>query len=116
MRSEALACGAHAVVDVRVQREHWDSPQRSVEYVVSGTAVRFGDRRRPSAEPALVALAVDDCWRLMQAGYEPVGIAAASVVYEIAPSADATRLLAGVRYSEGRATREIPEFSDTVQV
>jgi hypothetical protein len=95
-----------------VRREHWDSPAQCVEYVISGTAVRFADGRRPPAEPALVALAVEDYWKLVQAGNEPVGVAAASVVYETAPSAEAVRALAGVRFAEGRATREIPEFSD----
>jgi uncharacterized protein YbjQ (UPF0145 family) len=114
MRSQARECGADAVVDVRVRREHWDSPAQCVEYVISGTAVRFADGRRPPAGPALVALAVDDYWKLVQVGHEPVGIAAASVVYETAPSVDAVRALAGRRFAEGRATREIPELSDTV--
>jgi uncharacterized protein YbjQ (UPF0145 family) len=90
-----------------------DSPAQSVEYVISGTAVRFSDRN-PPADLALIALPVDDFWKLIQAGYEPVGIAAASVVYETAPSANAIRALASMRYSEGRATREIPEFSETI--
>ena len=114
VRSQARECGAHAVVDVRVRREHWDSQAQSVEYVISGTAVRLRDGSHPPAEPAVVALAMDDYWKLLQAGYEPVGIAAASVVYETAPSVDAVRALAGMRYAEGRATREVPEFSDTV--
>ena len=101
-------------MDVRVRREHWDSQAQSVEYVISGTAVRLRDGSHPPAEPAVVALAMDDYWKLLQAGYEPVGIAAASVVYETAPSVDAVRALAGMRYAEGRATREVPEFSDTV--
>lgn len=113
LRANALACGAHAVIDVRVRREHLDSPAQSVEYVASGTAVRFSDRD-PPPEPALVALPVDDYWKLVQSGYEPVGIAAASVVYETAPSVDAMRALAGMHYSEGRRTREITEFSATV--
>jgi uncharacterized protein YbjQ (UPF0145 family) len=114
VRSQAHGCGAHAVLDVRVRREHCDSQAQSVEYVISGTAVRLTDGSRPPAEPTVVALAMDDYWKLLQAGYEPVGIAAASVVYETAPSVDAVRALAGMRYAEGRATREVPEFSDTV--
>jgi uncharacterized protein YbjQ (UPF0145 family) len=113
LRAHALACGAHAVLDVRVRRQHLDSPAQSVEYIASGTAVRI-QGRNPPAELALVALSLDDYWKLVQAGYEPVGIAAASLVYETAPSLDAMRALAGMRYSQGRATREIPEFSATV--
>jgi uncharacterized protein YbjQ (UPF0145 family) len=114
MRSQARACGAHAVVDVRVRRERRDSSWESLEYVIGGTAVRFQDGRRAAAEPALSALSMDDFWKLLRAGHEPVGIAAASVVYRTAPSIAAMRALAGRRYSEGRATRELREFSDTV--
>ena len=111
-----MECGAHAVVDMRVRREHSDAPASSVEYVISGTAVRFRDGRRVRPNRPCSLFAVEDDWKLVQAGYEPVGIAAASVVYKTAPSVDATRALAGARYSEGCSTREIPEFSDTISV
>ena len=111
--SEARARGAHAVVDVRVEREHWASPGQCVEYILSGTAIRLPGRG-PAYEPAVIPLPVDEYWQLVQAGYEPVGLAAASVVYETAPSAASLRALAGVRFSEGRSPREIPEFSAAV--
>ena len=113
LRSEASACGAHAVLDLRVVRRHLDLPAACIEYLITGTAVRLRESP-PPAEPALIALGPDDYWKLVQAGYAPVDVASASVVYQTRPSMENARALAGLRYRQGRANRELPEFSATV--
>lgn len=113
LRSQANELGAHAVLGLRIRRDHLDSSAESVEYVITGTAVCFADRAAP-AEVVLSTLSVDEYWKLAHAGYEPVGIAHASVIYETAPSLEAMRALAGVRYREARVTGELPELSMSV--
>lgn len=85
LTEEALQVGADAVVGVHLRRSDHDLGDGTIEYVVSGTAVRLtdslGERR-----PVLTDLSVQDYWRLLQAGYEPTGLLATTAVVFASPS------------------------------
>ena len=72
MRLEALALGANAVVDVRMQvhrGEHED-----MDYGVTGTAIRIRGLP-PSAAPVVATVSALEFVRLLEDGVVPVGIA-----------------------------------------
>jgi uncharacterized protein YbjQ (UPF0145 family) len=77
LRAEARAVGAHAVVGVSLRRGEHDWGRGSVEFVVSGTAVRLPDLS-PAVDrpPALSDLSVQDYWKLHTLGCGPAGIVA----------------------------------------
>lgn len=87
LREEALQVGAGAVVGVHLRRSDHDLGKRTIEYVVTGTAIRLPDSTSP-AWPTLTDVSVQDYWRLHSAGHEPVGfVAATAVVFASAPRA-----------------------------
>lgn len=85
LTEEAVQVGADAVVGVHLHHSDHDLGEGTIEYVVSGTAVRF-----PGATgegwPLLTDLSVQDYWRLHQAGHEPVGFLATTTVVFASPS------------------------------
>jgi uncharacterized protein YbjQ (UPF0145 family) len=83
--AEARQVGADAVVGVHLHRSDHDLGRGTIEYVVTGTAIRQ-THGRASAWPVLSDLSVQGFWRLHSAGHEPVGLAATtSVVFASAP-------------------------------
>jgi uncharacterized protein YbjQ (UPF0145 family) len=80
LANEARELGAHAVVGVQLRIGSHDWAEGSIEYVVLGTAVRR-EGADPAGEPILTELSVSDYTKLVQAGMEPVGIAAWSSVF-----------------------------------
>jgi Putative heavy-metal-binding len=84
---EALQVNADAVVGVRLHRSEHDLGQGTIEYVVTGTAVRLPGSTAANW-PVLTDLSVQDYWRLVQAGQEPVGlVATTTVMFASAPVA-----------------------------
>jgi uncharacterized protein YbjQ (UPF0145 family) len=85
LTEEAQAVGADAVVGVELRRGEHDWAAGSVDFVVTGTAIRL-----PGSDgggwPVLSDLTIDDYWKLHQAGYAPVGLVAATAVFFISPS------------------------------
>ncbi|MGH2876441.1 MAG: heavy metal-binding domain-containing protein [Solirubrobacteraceae bacterium] len=88
LREEALAVGADAVVGVHLRRGEHDLGRRTIDCLVTGTAIRHQDRP-PSTSPTLSDLSVQDYWRLACAGFEPVGLVADTVVVFASPALDA---------------------------
>jgi uncharacterized protein YbjQ (UPF0145 family) len=89
LRDEAAQVGAHAVVGVRVQRGDHDRGKGTIEFVVTGTAIRLSDA---SDQLTLTDVSVQDYWRLHSAGHEPVGlVATTSVVFASPPRATRVR-------------------------
>ena len=85
LREEALEVGADAVVGVHLRRGDHDLGRRTIEYVVTGTAIRLPDSAGTSS-PTLTDVSVQDYWRLRSLGRDPVAlIAATSVVFASAP-------------------------------
>jgi hypothetical protein len=90
LREEALQVGADAVVGVHLRHGDHDLGRRTIEYVVTGTAIRVPGSPGTSW-PTLTDVSVQDYWRLHNAGHEPVGfVATTAAVFASAPRA--TRL------------------------
>ncbi len=84
LREEASQVGADAVVGVHLRHSDHDVGRATIEYVVTGTAIRLPASAGTSS-PALTDLSVQDYWRLHSAGHEPVGLAATTAVVFASP-------------------------------
>jgi len=86
LAEEALQVNADAVVGVRLHRSDHDLGHGTIEYVVTGTAIRLPDSTG-TTWPVLTDLSVQDYWRLREAGHEAVGfLAATAVIFASAPT------------------------------
>jgi Putative heavy-metal-binding len=82
---EAVQLGADAVVGVKLARAEHDWAGQTIDYMVTGTAIRWkeaGDTRWP----LLSDVSVQDYWRLLESGHEPVGLLATTTVIFVSPS------------------------------
>ena len=73
IKAEAIGCGAHAVVDVKMRTSR-TLDAGSMDYTLLGTAVRFRDFP-PSADPVIATVPALEFVRLLEAGIVPTGIA-----------------------------------------
>ncbi len=84
LTEEALQVGADAVVGVRLHRGEHDLGRGTIEYVVTGTAIRL-----PGSDgarlPVLSDVSVQDYWRLRGAGHQPAGLLATTAVVFASP-------------------------------
>jgi uncharacterized protein YbjQ (UPF0145 family) len=107
LSEEALQVGADVVVGVELRRGEHDLAKRTIDYLISGTAIRLPGSTRTNW-PLLSDLSVQDYWRLHEAGYEPAGlVAATSVVF-----ASASR---GTRRRRRRTMRRNQELTELSQ-
>jgi len=106
LREEALQVGADAVVGVHLHHSDHDFGKGTIEYVVTGTAVRLPGSDG-SAAPTLTDLSVQDYWQLQCAGHEPVALLATTVVVFASPPRS-TRLR---RTRTTRQNQELRELS-----
>lgn len=90
LSEEALQVGADAVVGVHLHRSDHDLGSGTIEYVVTGTAIRLPGSSGASW-PVLTDVSVQDYWRLRTVGHAPAGFLATTSVWFAAPSR-ATRL------------------------
>jgi uncharacterized protein YbjQ (UPF0145 family) len=106
LTEEALQVGADAVVGVHLHRSDHDLGRGTIEYVVTGTAIRV-----PGSEaaqwPVLTDVSVQDYWRLRSAGREAVGLLATTEVVFASPPYS-TRLR---RARQARQNQELEELS-----
>lgn len=79
LAEEALQVGADVVVGVELHRGEHDLAKRTIDYLISGTAIRLPGSTQTNW-PLLTDLSVQDYWRLHEAGYEPAGLVAATAV------------------------------------
>jgi uncharacterized protein YbjQ (UPF0145 family) len=84
LTEEALQVGADAVVGVHLRRSDHDLGKGTIEYVVTGTAIRLPNSAGTSS-PTLTDVSVQDYWRLHSAGHEPVGLVATTAVMFASP-------------------------------
>ncbi|HEY2161367.1 MAG TPA: heavy metal-binding domain-containing protein [Solirubrobacteraceae bacterium] len=106
LREEALQVGADAVVGVRLHRSDHDFGKSTIEYVVTGTAIRLPDSAG-TASPVLSDVSVQDYWRLHSAGHDPAGlVATTAVVFASPPRATRVR-----RARTKRQNQELGELS-----
>lgn len=84
LREEALQVGADAVVGVHLRNSDHDLGKGTLEYVVTGSAIRLPNLQGTSS-PTLTDLSVQDYWQLHSAGHEPVGLVATTAVVFASP-------------------------------
>ncbi|HZT95780.1 MAG TPA: heavy metal-binding domain-containing protein [Chloroflexota bacterium] len=107
LREEAERVGADAVVGVRLKRAAFEWASNMIEYTAIGTAVKVRGHRGAEV-PALTDLSGQEFWKLLQAGYWPVGIAGGDCVfYQIASWA--TRSLNW--FTGGFANQELQDYT-----
>jgi uncharacterized protein YbjQ (UPF0145 family) len=106
LTEEALQVGADAVVGVHLHRGEHDLGKRTIEYVVTGTAIRLPDSS-PKSSPILTDLSIQDYWRLHNAGYDPAGLLTTTSVVFASPSRT-TRVR---RVRTTRQNQELEELS-----
>ena len=106
LTEEAVQVGADAVVGVHLHRGEHDFGKRTIECVVTGTAIGLpGSGASPW--PVLTDLSVQDYWRLHSNGYDPAGLLATTAVV-FASAARSTRLR---RTRTTRRSQELEELS-----
>jgi uncharacterized protein YbjQ (UPF0145 family) len=66
---------------VTLKRGEHDWARGSVDFVVSGTAIRTERSATETRSPALSNLSVQDYWKLTRGGWEPAGLVAATAVF-----------------------------------
>jgi uncharacterized protein YbjQ (UPF0145 family) len=106
LSEEALQVGADVVVGVELHRGEHDLAKRTIDYLISGTAIRSPGSTQKNW-PLLSDLSVQDYWRLHNAGYEPAGLVAATAVVFAAASLGTRRQ----RRRTVRRNQELPELS-----
>ena len=85
LREEAVQVGADAIVGVHLHRSDHDLVKGTIEYVVTGTAIRLPNSAGTGA-PTLTDVSVQDYWRLHGAGHEAVGLVATTAVVFASPA------------------------------
>ena len=105
LREEALQVNADAVVGVHLRRGDHDLGKGTIEHVVTGTAIRLPDSTG-NAWPILTDLSVQDYWRLLCAGHEPVGFVSTTAVVFASPPRS-TRLRRARTTSQNQELEEI---------
>ena len=106
LSEEALQVGADVVVGVELRRGEHDLAKRTIDYLISGTAIRLPGSTKTNW-PLLSDLSVQDYWQLHNAGYEPVGLVAATTVVFAAASRGTRRR----RRRTMRRNQELVELS-----
>lgn len=105
LAEEARVVGADAVLGVRLERGEHDWASGSVDYLISGTAVRFPGTEPPSW-PLLTDVSVQDYWSLYQAGYDSLGMLATTAVVFVSPSTG-TRMRRAATVTQNQELEEV---------
>lgn len=87
LREEARQVGADAVVGVHLHHSEQDFGKRTIEYVVTGTAIRLPGSTQ-TERPTLTDASVQDYWRLRTAGHQLVDFVATTAVMFASPPRD----------------------------
>jgi uncharacterized protein YbjQ (UPF0145 family) len=105
LTEEALQVGADAVVGVHLHRSDHDLGRGTIEYVVTGTAIRVPGSDA-AAWPILTDVSVQDYWKLRSAGREPIGLLATTEVVFASPPY-ATRLRRARQLTQNQELEEL---------
>jgi len=111
LAEEAALAGCHAVVDVTFDDRRHEFLGDEIEILVNGTAVVL-DGAPPATEgkPVLTDLSLPDFVLLRRAGYDPVGVVAATSVIYVIPGA-ATRRLTTALFSFAQPNQELADYT-----
>lgn len=106
LTEEALQVGADAVVGVHLHRSDHDLGKRTIEYLITGTAIRLPGSAGTS-QPVLTNLSIQDYWRLHRAGVAPIGLLTSTAVV----FASASRFVRLRRLGTTGSNQELEELS-----
>ncbi len=87
MEEEANALGADGIVGVRLQITRYEWGEALAEFMAIGTAIRSRSGqsyRNPRGLPFTSDLSGQDLWKLLKAGFRPVGMVMGNCVYHVA--------------------------------
>ena len=107
LSEEALQVGADIVVGVELRRGEHDLAKRTIDYLISGTAIRLPGSTKTNW-PLLSDLSVQDYWKLHNAGYEPVGLVAATTVVFASASRTIRRRRCSTSTTAELAEQDVP--------
>ena len=110
MAEEAALAGCHAVVDVTFDDRRHEFLGDEIEIVVNGTAVVADGAPPPEGKPVLTDLSMPDFVLLRRAGYDPVGVVAATSVIYVIPGA-ATQRLTTALFSFAQPNQELTDYT-----
>ncbi len=113
LTEEALQVGADAVVGVHLHRSDHDLGKGTIEYVVTGTAIRLPGSDGASW-PTLTDVSVQDYWRLRSGGHEPAGLLATTSVWFASPPR-ATRLRRKRQMAQNQELEEMSRAFNAVR-
>jgi len=95
LAEEAELAGCHAVVDVTFDDRRHEFLGGEIEIVVNGTAVVLDGEPPVQGQPVLTDLSLPDFALLRRAGYDAVGVVAATSVLYVVPGSATRRLTGG---------------------
>ncbi len=110
LAEEAELAGCHAVVDVTFANHRHEFLGGEIEIAVNGTAVVLEGQPPAQSGPVLTDLSLPDYVLLLRAGYDPVGVVAATSVLYIAPGAR-TQRLTGLLQGLSQPNQELTDYT-----
>jgi len=110
LAEEASLAGCHAVVDVTFENRRHEFLDNEIEIVVNGTAVVLDGAPPPADKPVLTDLSMPDFVLLRRAGYDAVGVVAATSVLYLVPSASTQRLTSGL-FHLTQSNQELTDYT-----
>lgn len=113
LRLEATACGANAIVDVRL-RTGQRADATSMDFTVIGTAVRV-EGLAPSPDPVIATVSTMEFVRLLEAGIVPVGVAIGAFYDWLTPSLFSPLAGGGFSNMRTQAWPELTQFWEYVR-
>ena len=123
LAQEAALLGATGVLGVRLTRKQHEWGSDLLEFSAFGTAIRERDRPAPASASAddlqnlfLSDLSGQDYWKLRQAGFRPVGVAAGNCTYYQIPTWQTQRATggAGLFFGTSWQNQELQDYTQAL--
>ncbi len=111
---EAQACGADAVLGLRIEQGAHDWAPGAIEFIALGTAARLPPKlRAPGGAAVLSDLSGQQFVQLCEAGVRPVGIAAHTSIHYV-PASGQTQMAQSQGWGSAWVNQELVDFSQGV--
>jgi uncharacterized protein YbjQ (UPF0145 family) len=111
LTEEAELAGCHAVVDVTFAGNRHEFLGGEIEIVVNGTAVVLDGEPPVQGRPVLTDLSLPDFVLLRRAGYDPVGVVAATSVLYLVPGYATQRMTSGLLGQLSEPNQELTDYT-----
>lgn len=111
LAEEAQLAGCHAVVDVTFAGNRHEFLGGEIEIVVNGTAVVLDGEPPVEEHPVLTDLSLPDFVLLRRAGYDAVGVVAATSVLYLVPGFATQRMTSGLLGQLSQPNQELTDYT-----